>query len=103
MKTSNKVEEIKKDFEANLLDGDAVQAGQMLASTFIWEWVEQTVPALIEAEKALVLEEVLEQKDEYRDYDRDDDQWDILVYAVPTKVIQQKLDQVTQIIKSVKS
>lgn len=32
--------ELKKHLEANLLDGDAVQAGQMIASSEVLEWAE---------------------------------------------------------------
>lgn len=46
---------LQEDFKANLLDGDEIQAGQMLASTEIWEWVEERfTQALEEAEKKAI-------------------------------------------------
>lgn len=38
---------LKKDFEANLLDGDAIQGGQMIASTEVWDWLSDALAALI--------------------------------------------------------
>lgn len=38
----NKIEEVKRDFEANLLDGDKINdcGGAMLSTKYIWEWLE---------------------------------------------------------------
>lgn len=36
-------QELKEDFEANLLDGDAVQGGQMIASEDVWAWLAETL------------------------------------------------------------
>lgn len=41
MKTDD--EWLKESFEANCLDGDAVQEGQMLASTYVLEFLLETV------------------------------------------------------------
>ena len=49
------LERLKKNFEANLLDGDAVQPGQMLAATEVWEYLQEVV---FLREQAARLEEV---------------------------------------------
>lgn len=39
---------LREDFKANFLDGDEIQAGQMLASTEIWEWIEERFTQALE-------------------------------------------------------
>jgi hypothetical protein len=41
------INDIKKDLEANLLDGDKVQEGQMIASTEVLEWVEELTEIIL--------------------------------------------------------
>lgn len=87
MKTSNKVGEKVHRIVVNEMGG-------------CYPDMEEDLIALIEAEKALVLEEVLEQKKHYIvEFGFKNPNFE---EAVPTKVIQKELDQVTQIIKGVK-
>lgn len=38
-------DELQKHLEANLLDGDTIQAGQMIASSEVLEWAEDFITA----------------------------------------------------------
>lgn len=42
-------QKIKKSFEANLLDGDKAQPGQMIASTEIVDWLVESVIPILES------------------------------------------------------
>lgn len=41
------IEQLRKSFEANLLDGDPIQSGQMLAASEVWEWLEESLDAYV--------------------------------------------------------
>ena len=48
--------ELKQSFEQNLLDGDGIQAGQMIASTHVWEWLDPAIEALLSKRELETLE-----------------------------------------------
>lgn len=45
-------ERLKKNFEANLLDGDAIQRGQLIASDDVWEWIAEHFQDLTERQQS---------------------------------------------------
>lgn len=44
-------ETLRRHFEANMLDGDAIQAGQMLSSESVFEYITELIAAEVTASK----------------------------------------------------
>jgi hypothetical protein len=60
MKDNSEREELKQRFEQQMLDGDGIQRGQMLASTEVFEYVADLVAETRQATRQAVLTELLE-------------------------------------------
>lgn len=56
--TPDDMDGLREHFQANLLDGDAIQDGQMLASTAVWEWLEDYLAAHQPKQTAPVIREI---------------------------------------------
>ena len=54
-------DKLKKHFEANMLDGDAIQRGQMLASADVFEYLEDLIDNILQTFVSEVLERMPEQ------------------------------------------
>lgn len=54
---SGELDELRKHFEANMLDGDAIQAGQMLASSEVFGYIAELVPQQIKKFKQALEEQ----------------------------------------------
>lgn len=67
------VETLKAKFEQSLLDGDAVQDGQMVASTYVWEFLSDALPEALEHHSLALLSRIKEEvigEDEAGGYSR---------------------------------
>jgi hypothetical protein len=64
MSDKSEREELRQHFEHNMLDGDAIQVGQMLSSKEVFEYIAEVVTETREATRQAVLTELLEKAPE---------------------------------------